>query len=924
MGRRKYAKTDVRRSKKLKHRDKLAGRKNQVPDTSKASNPFEGMAWATTKTPVSKATATATEEEPGPTPDMHEAVAVSPGGNRYRAGRERTDARLGQAERWKVGTPMGEKRKTAEPERLSYDRGVPDSVLLGNGVTNLDQFESWLTRAQVVHGDPIERIECGGKRRRICGGSFFPVATVVEGAGGELSFKMRCSRCADETQYGGAEVDPNHPSIARSIVFSHLMTGVNAFQQYATQLQGLDCQPLSRAAFMRAVEVFRDAAMLVAREEVKVTHEFLGLLKKAIAAAADGSWQKRGTTSSHCVVIVKSIEIEGNPMLEFELISRNDLNNPHLGTSCMMENIGLQRCLIRMREGGLGDLKFKIVLDGDTASHGIVLLIYEHAVVLQCFGHENKNTGKLIVKHGKDKENTELLPGIVCCCRGRKHDWKNKCGCFKAEGEMAAYLKCQMAKLTKLAGTDHEAFQESVMMLHHCVQGVHEVTVGEGEEAKTVQCSHHDVGEVRLRQPKECPLTCPFHIGVVKMLCERRRDLAFLTIDGELGALTTAIVESCFSTLWGTGSMLKDRQLSCVLFEALALVGLLKSNRLGMMTVLGDEYEPWELRLSKELGHAMSPLIANRIKKAHAEAKIDAKKKAKGANTARASSKRANSNRKSWTDIYKHGLSLPDEITGEHAGESGGVAVVDGTVVDASGIDQKRETWKHFVSGEKNGRLLLVLDINELLLYRGWLKKERKYSEAIIRPHLKDFVKWLWAGNIGGWEHIDIALWCGAQSDTQQQELLDLLKPHGLREAPVQTKTKKKKAAVTTTKTRKKNKYLMFVLRSQGRTCQIRLGQRGFEKTKDGKVKVVKPMEFLEESYSSHSHKLLIDNDTYKSEGVPAGGRKKKRKFVNKPEEYLVTVPFKGEADDDGLNTKKGSEGAVVQAITEKLASIKQ
>ena len=75
-------------------------------------------------------------------------------------------------------------------------------------------------------------------------------------------------------------------------------------------------------------------------------------------------------------------------------------------------------------------------------------------------------------------------------------------------------------------------------------------------------------------------------------------------------------------------------------------------------------------------------------------------------------------------------------------------------------------------------RLLVILDINETLLFRKYLPQTRGYTDPKFRPHSDDFITRLLKLREEG--VIDLATWCGAWTHHREKELLTLLETKGL------------------------------------------------------------------------------------------------------------------------------------------------
>lgn len=76
-------------------------------------------------------------------------------------------------------------------------------------------------------------------------------------------------------------------------------------------------------------------------------------------------------------------------------------------------------------------------------------------------------------------------------------------------------------------------------------------------------------------------------------------------------------------------------------------------------------------------------------------------------------------------------------------------------------------------------RLLVILDINETLLFRKYLPATRSYTTPKLRPFvLEGLIKPLLALREDGVIHL--ATWCGAWTNQRENELLKILNPLGL------------------------------------------------------------------------------------------------------------------------------------------------
>ena len=75
-------------------------------------------------------------------------------------------------------------------------------------------------------------------------------------------------------------------------------------------------------------------------------------------------------------------------------------------------------------------------------------------------------------------------------------------------------------------------------------------------------------------------------------------------------------------------------------------------------------------------------------------------------------------------------------------------------------------------------RLLVIIDINETILYRKYLPQTRGYTDPKFRPHVEDFIARLLKYREEGVIHL--ATWCGAWTHKRENELLSLIESKGL------------------------------------------------------------------------------------------------------------------------------------------------
>lgn len=186
-----------------------------------------------------------------------------------------------------------------------------------------------------------------------------------------------------------------------------------------------------------------------------------------------------------------------------------------------------------------------------------------------------------------------------------------------------------------------------------------------------------------------------------------------------------------------------------------------------------------------------------------------------------------------------------------------------------------------------NDKTIILLDANELLLFRRYDAELRKYTEEVTRPFVWEFVTALLKlpGVSGG-------LWTGVLSVGQEKLILDALAVAGVPRAS-----------------------FSVILRAF--PCCGRTGSgMNFPGTK--KRVFVKPVSIVQDIMPEYSHYLLVDNNVEKSQGL---GPASARRLANSPMQHLEPPPFRGELVDGGLQPDRG---LVWTLITERLRQLRR
>ena len=198
------------------------------------------------------------------------------------------------------------------------------------------------------------------------------------------------------------------------------------------------------------------------------------------------------------------------------------------------------------------------------------------------------------------------------------------------------------------------------------------------------------------------------------------------------------------------------------------------------------------------------------------------------------------------------------------------VNTADGEHLDA--VAEKEKDWKD-KRATKNGKVLLVCDINGTLLHRKWNDKAKKgrgeYGKALARPYVGEFFN-----HFKKSRNVDLALWTGANTPSKEETIVAALEAAcpGIKKA-----------------------------------CKKRImrASRAFKRTDKGKyfagtekIIVVKPVSMLKAWWPEYNGIVLLDNDIEKSQGMPKKG---KQVLKNHESEYITVKTFDGDMDDTEL-----------------------
>ena len=440
---------------------------------------------------------------------------------------------------------------------------------------------------------------------------------------------------------------------------------------------------------------------------------------------------------------------------------------------------------------------------------------------------------------------------------------------------LLSYVKNSNMQLLVGAGKDANWYREKVAQLKICLTQ---------HDCDHSTCAHHKAN---------CPpsaaiiVTCPFHKDILCGFLDKLIASADKLIDPELGRVHNNRMEIGFAHVWLWCD--KRQKISCLRFKSFAGMGLLHSNQTAMFQIRGPRYNAMD-EVAKRLGmiptkemreHSLKLALTRKRKNDRANSKEGRIKRS----MARRRSQMEGAARKKVSKLIKKKLNL-DHLGTSHRSEGAkskptlteGVDVPAASVEEDDDSDTDDENRPGLVriakfqplSAPKINRLLLVLDINETLLFNEW--SNGKYTDLKFRPLLSKFLPWL--KTLG----VHIGLWTGSPSQTRQRYLAELLEPHGLTKDDLIMSWGAWNVCTTT-------KYYQH---------------------KPGKRIVVKPMSLLKQTLQGqYEHALLVDNDLEKSlgtsqryvDGVPVANANSK--FMNDDEEHLELRPYDGKDDDD-------------------------
>ena len=377
-------------------------------------------------------------------------------------------------------------------------------------------------------------------------------------------------------------------------------------------------------------------------------------------------------------------------------------------------------------------------------------------------------------------------------------------------------------------------------------------------------------------------------------------DNADRMIDLEHGRVQNNLLESGFFHVWASG--VKRRCMGANHFYMIACEGLLNSNQTAMRAVKGPEYS-WRLAVYNKLRMPVTATVVGKEKKRQLkreknrlrmqQRRADGRK-GRGKHEAHHRQQQRKSNAQMMRDArgFEHLSLIHTGKTPKLAPSLKKNSKVVKTASKASTSDAKSDVVE-LVSWidceprlvEPAGRLLVVLDINETLLFRKYLTSSRGYTTPVMRPFVGDFVRRLLLLREQG--VIDIATWCGAWTHKRENELLQLLKDNvGL-------------IAKTTGRGSSK------VLKTIDVHCRSLPGckTRHFFKNNPGKSIVIKPVGMLKRMLPQHDDIVLFDNNVEKCMGF---SQQPGCRLSNKEGKYIIVKSFRGEDDDNELEFGKG------------------
>ena len=390
-------------------------------------------------------------------------------------------------------------------------------------------------------------------------------------------------------------------------------------------------------------------------------------------------------------------------------------------------------------------------------------------------------------------------------------------------------------------------------------------------------CAHHDE-HTHYSTPQNLLVTCPAHRKLLETHLQKMRDAAHRMIDPEYGRIQNNLLESGFFHVWAAG--VKRRCMGAKHFYMIVCQGLLSSNQTGMRVVKGPDYS-WRLAVYKKLKMPVGPTVMEMERKRQKsreknrlrmQARRADGRKARGKHEAHHRQQQRKNNAKMMRD--SRGF---EKLSLQHNGKSAKLVPKE----DSSDVVQL-QSW-HDVEPRlvpPSGRLLVVLDINETLLWCKYLVSIRAHAEPIWRPSVDDFVRRLLDYVDQG--VIDLGVWCGAWTHKRESELLKHLQD--------------KLGLISKTTGRGSTK----IVKNLAMHCRSLPGckTRHFFKDNPGKSIVIKPVSMIKMMLPQYDDVVLFDNNIEKMLGM---SQKKNCRLSNSDDEYIIVKSFRGDPTDKEL-----------------------
>jgi hypothetical protein len=711
-----------------------------------------------------------------------------------------------------------------------------------------------------------------------------------KGHGGEFFIKIVCSNCEREFTFGGVDASPGHldareghlqaslnhshmRSVGFSILTSYLLSGTGQYGMYAKFLGRLSADFYKRPRFAKYMAVVATAVQDQIKEEIAMVKDYIQSARGATWSwenpvfAADGSWNTPGHNAPHHVFMVRAPLLYG-AILAIVYKSRSDPYYPFLSTAKSAEALSAMDAFTELKDQLFASEGGKLIRDGDASLAIMARAVFEVNLLMRaCCGHVNKNAGLRLEAAAAIKTKRGFSS---CTCAGGSHRHKStarepRCGCISKS--LPAMFKRWNESLMQKAGElcDADWYAQHVSMIKLCVRDVHKYT--DPDSGEVTVCAHHNN---TWRFNDEYRVDCPLHYELLEECIDHLADNASEMIDASIGRVNDNWLESGFSHVWMQG-FLKRCILSHDHLMVSTGVGVLNSHRTAMAAVAGEKYT-WVLRVFERLGLEVTPALAQAELKTmseHHEAVLrsrnaDQRRRKNIHKAGRVS--RGKQRQQVSAHLRSH---LPSSFDLEYTSNSTKDVGADGAAPVLGDI-------------VKTGMTLVLLDANELLMYREYDADACKYTLEVTRPFVRDFV--LRLAELPG---AKVGLWTGVHSAAQEAKILALLRHAGV---PKST----------------------FAIVLRAFPCCGRKGRNMYFPGTTKRI-FVKPVALVEPMLPEFSHYLLVDNDLEKSLGL---GRAGARRLANGKLQHLEPPPFRGELIDAGLEPDRG---AVWNMITERL-----